>query len=627
MALATTAAATAAALYLDAKYHIRKDVATIRERNQVAAKVQKLAKQNRLSAYYQFEEQVLQRKDAPCLWYRPDPAQPAAVHSWTQTYDSVHRYAHFLLDQGVRPGDLVGSYLINSPDFIHNLLAIWAVGASSAMINYNLAGDGLIHCLKIANSKILIVDSDEGCQQRIHEVREKLDELGIRIVVLDEETQRSIEAREPRRPDDSYRDGVTPASPLFLLYTSGTTGLPKACALPTAAATAISFPRLRSTSLQPGDVWYDCMPFYHGTGGTLAVTCLLTGVTLAIGRKFSVRNFWRDIHDSSANAFAYVGETARYLLAAPPSPLDKSHKVRAMFGNGLRVDVWEKFRERFGIAVINEFFNSSEGMLSMVNVSRGPFHTAHVGHHGLLERRRFHNMYIPVEIDHDTGNIWRDPKTGFARRAPYEQGGEILVACKSTADFSYWNDPASTEKRFIRDVFRKGDVYYRTGDALRRDPDGRWFFMDRLGDTFRWKSENVSTAEVAEVLGHFDGIVEANVYGVELPSHDGRAGCAAVYIRPEMRGSFDYAALLRHARKGLPRYAVPIFLRLVEAPSLMHNGKQSKVAPRKEGVDPDKIAAGDSGKDHIVWSKPGAETYVPFTRNDWNELVAGRVRL
>ena len=151
--------------------------------------------------------------------------------------------------------------------------------------------------------------------------------------------------------------------------------------------------------------------------------------------------------------------------------------------------------------------------------------------------------------------------------------------------------------------------------------------VDRLGDTFRWKSENVSTAEVAEVLGRFGSIVEINVYGVELPNHDGRAGCAAIYISPELRTSFDYTGLLRHARQGLPRYAVPLFLRLIETPSLMHNGKQSKVAPRREGVDPDKIAAGDAAKDTILWIKPGSETYSPFTRSDWSSLTSGKVRL
>lgn len=296
----------------------------------------------------------------------------------------------------------------------------------------------------------------------------------------------------------------------------------------------------------------------------------------------------------------------------------------------MRPDVFSKFTERFNVPVVNEFFNSSEGMLSLLNVCRGPFHVGHVGHHGAIQRWRTRNLLIPVQIDHETGDrIWRDPQTGFARRNKYEEGGEIIVACQSQNDFvGYWNNPEATSKRFERDVFKKGDLYYRTGDSLRRDQDGRWFFMDRLGDTFRWKSENVSTAEVAEVLGHFPGLVEANVYGVEIPGHDGRAGCAAIYIRPEERASFDYAGLLMHARKGLPRYAVPLFLRVVESATPSHNNKQNKVGLRGEGVDLKKIAEGKAGRgDTILWLPPRAETYQPFLEKDWNSIVGGKVRL
>jgi acyl-CoA synthetase (AMP-forming)/AMP-acid ligase II len=589
-----------------------------------------IAKQNKRSLWYDFEEQALLRKDAPCLWYRTTPAEQVTSYSWTQTYDHTNRYAQFLLENGVQPGDLVGTYLINSPEFMFTMMATWAVGSAPALINYNLGGAGLVHCLKVTGGKILIVDEDQACQERVQEMRTQIEELGMRIIILDAETKARILTHEPTRPDNKFRDGVTGEFPIFLFYTSGTTGLPKACALPTGRAYGLGLPRLRSTGLKPGDVWYDCMPMYHGTGCTVTVGCMITGVTLAIGRKFSVRNFWRDIHDSQANAFVYVGETARYLLAAPPSPLDKGHKVRAMYGNGMRPDVWLKFQERFNVPTVNEFFNSTEGMFVLLNVCRGPFHAAHVGHQGALERRRTHNLYIPVEIDHESGDqIWRDPKTGFARRKPYEEGGEIIVACKSEKDFGgYWNNPEATQKRFERDVFKKGDLYYRTGDALRRDRDGRWFFMDRLGDTFRWKSENVSTAEVAEVLGRFPGVVEANVYGVEVPAHDGRAGCAAIYIRPEERATFNYIGLLAHARKALPRYAVPVFLRLIDAPTPMHNNKQNKVPLRNEGVDLRKIAAGNAGPaDVILWSKPGTGGYVPFTQNDWDAIAGGKVRL
>lgn len=292
------------------------------------------------------------------------------------------------------------------------------------------------------------------------------------------------------------------------------------------------------------------MPLYHGTGGVTAVTLLMGGYALCIGKKFSTSRFWSDIRDSKATWFVYVGETARYLLAAPPSPLDRAHNVRGMYGNGLRPDVWHKFRDRFGVPEVLEFFNSTEGMFGLSNYCKGDYLVGAVGHHGLLMCYFSRNLYVPVRVDQVTGEIDRNPKTGFAYREPYEKGGEIFVAVRKNASGleafrGYHNDDKATSKKYAYDVFKKGDMWYRTGDALRRTKDGRWYFMDRLGDTFRWKGENVSTAEVSEVVGKFPGIVEANVYGVLLPNHDGRAGCAAIYIDPNKRDQFDFSALLK----------------------------------------------------------------------------------
>lgn len=336
------------------------------------------------------------------------------------------------------------------------------------------------------------------------------------------------------------------------------------------------------------------MPLYHGTGIITTSTALLTGIGVAVAPRFSVSNFWPDIHDSESTMFIYVGETARYLLAAPPHPLERAHKLRLAYGNGLRPDVWHKLQTRFNIPEIAEFFNSSEGMLSLVVWSRNNYFNNCVGHHGLLYRKLTQNYFVPVKVDNDTGDIWRDPKSGFAQRTPYEEGGEILVACENKAAFGgYWNNEAATNKRFATDVFAKGDLWYRSGDALRRSPDGHWYFMDRLGDTFRWKSENVSTAEVAECLGRYRGIAEANVYGVELPGHEGRAGCAALHLQDLSQATqAEYLkGLLAHSRAQLPRYAVPVFLRIVKRSSHIHNHKQNKVGLRQEGVDPRKLGA------------------------------------
>ena len=204
----------------------------------------------------------------------------------------------------------------------------------------------------------------------------------------------------------------------------------------------------------------------------------------------------------------------------------------------------------------------------------------------------------------------------------------VAVPSETLSGFAgYYKNPTATSKKFARDVFKLGDLYYRSGDALRRDDDGRWFFLDRLGDTFRWKSENVSTAEVAIVLGDYPGIVEANIYGVLVPNHDGRAGCAALYIPTAERDSFDYAALLQYLRSKLPRYAIPVFLRLVGEMSPMHNNKQNKVPLRNEGADVEKIRQGVSPGDRMMWCPPGGKTYVEFGEREWESLTVGKAKL
>ena len=414
---------------------------------------------------------------------------------------------------------------------------------------------------------------------------------------------------------------------------SGTTGLPKGVPFQTQrtyiAATidnTILPPRYNSYPGPHGSRWYNCMPLYHGTGGVVSISALMTGKSIALGRRFSVRNFWPEIHASQSTFFSYVGETARYLLAAPPSPLDTTHRVRCIFGNGMRPDVWTRFQSRFAIPEIVEFFSSTEGVFAIVNYSRNVFTTNSVGHHGLLLRLLLHNTFIPVAIDPVTSSIVRSPSTGFATRVPYTLGGEILVAVPDQSAFAgYHNAPAATDKKFARDVFKTGDLYYRSGDALRRDDEGRWFFLDRLGDTYRWKSENVSTAEVAEALGAYPGVTEANVYGVRVPGHDGRAGCAAVATS----GPVDWKAFATFARGRLPRYAVPVFVRVVAAAMRTHNNKQNKVPLREEGVDPGlrgtKVVGGEA--DRVLWIPPRGEGYVEFGEEEWRALVAGKASL
>ncbi|KAI0503431.1 AMP-binding enzyme [Xylaria bambusicola] len=623
-------AATAAGLtYLDGKYHIRQDVQMIRAKRKGAKMLQKAIKEKRISPYYFFERHARAQPSEECIWWR------GGSYTWDAAYTRANQYAHFFRSQGVQANDLVSFFMINSPDFALAWMGLWAIGAAPALINHNLSQQALLHCLSIAESKLVLADGPEGLLARLDAVEGDLKASGVRVVKLSD-VRSEIEALPTTRLPDDLRAAVTPASAFGLFYTSGTTGLPKACIVPTTAgfmhgaAKECGFAYVTPTSdnaaLGRAERYYDCMPLYHGTGGISGMTQLLTGQTLCLAPKFSTSRFWEDVRASRATWFVYVGETLRYLLAAPPSPLDKQHSVRAIYGNGLRPDVWIPFRERFGIETIHEFFNSTEGILPLDNPARGDFRAHSVGHHGLLSRWRFHGILVPVAVDAETGDIVRDEKTGFATRVPYETGGEILVRQPPTitpAFPGYFKNEEATAKKFVYDVFRKGDCYYRTGDALRRDADGRWFFLDRLGDTFRWKGENVSTAEVSEVLGKYPGVSEATVYGVSVPGHDGKAGMAAIYINTDV-SNFDYKGLLRHARDHLPKYAVPVFLRQLAARSATHNNKQDKVPLKKAGIDPFQMN-GDS----LLWiSENGkGDDYMPFTSDEFLAIQVGQAKL
>ncbi|KAK5559549.1 hypothetical protein LTR46_002591 [Exophiala xenobiotica] len=630
MALATTAAVAAggwaAAAYLDAKFHFRKDMQAMKRLKRGEKEYARAVAEDKVNLWHVVEETCKKHWNRRAIWWRQ------RSYTFGEMHDECLRYAQWMLDQGVQPGELVGMYLTNSPHFMFVWFACMAIGAAPAFINYNLEGKALLHCLDVCQTRLLIVDDDAGCQKRIDESRADIEARGTKTAVLDGALKQRISSRPATRPADELRAGTKGSFPYCLIYTSGTTGLPKGCSFDLSRVWQIAGPVMPICDGIPGvDQWYNSMPLYHGTGAISTSCALLQGLSVAIAPKFSVSRFWNDIHDSGSTFFIYVGETARYLLNAPPHPLEREHKLRVAYGNGLRPDVWEKFQDRFNIPEIGEFFNSTEGMFSLFNYSRGPFFRGSVGHHGLLFRTILRNVYIPVKIDHETGDIWRDPKTGFAQRTSYDEGGEMIVAVPNKEAFQgYWRSQAATDKKFCTDVFKKGDIYYRSGDALRRDGDGRWYFLDRLGDTFRWKSENVSTAEVALTIGQYPGIAEANVYGVVVPNHEGRAGCAAIHLDPNHMGAaVDWNDMLRYMRTRLPRYAVPVFLRIVKASSHIHNHKQNKVPLRKEGVDPKLVGTEvKEGKDDVfLWAPPKVNAYIPFTEKDWEKLERKEARL
>lgn len=380
------------------------------------------------------------------------------------------------------------------------------------------------------------------------------------------------------------------------------------------------------------------MPIYHGTATLMAfIPSLVLGYTLAVGHRFSTKTFWPDVRSSGATIIQYVGETCRYLLAAPPqidpatgANIDKENRVRSAFGNGLRPDVWERFRERFGIETIAEFYSATEGPGALWNLSRNGYSSGAIGRGGPLVRMMSTIMgrgLAIVKLDWETDAPARDPANNYyctlvETNAPGELLYRIDPKHVEANYLGYHGNQKASSSKILRDVFKQGDAWFRTGDTVRIDSEGRAYFVDRIGDTFRWRSENVSTSEVSEVLGLHPAISEANVYGVELPHHDGRAGCAAITIHggvePNAELMRDIAA---HAQRGLPKFAVPLFLRVMRELEATGNNKQQKQGLRVQGVDPQKVAQ----EDRLYWLKNG--TYERYEVSDWERIRAGGVRL
>jgi acyl-CoA synthetase (AMP-forming)/AMP-acid ligase II len=381
------------------------------------------------------------------------------------------------------------------------------------------------------------------------------------------------------------------------------------------------------------------MPLYHSSAALLGFGNVMeAGGTVALGRKFSTKLFWDEVRASGATIVQYVGETCRYLLAAPSQVdpvtgenLDKKHNVRVAFGNGLRPDVWNKFKERFGIETIAEFYAATEGTLGTWNYSSNDFGRGAIGRNGSIYNTIMGLSVAVVELDVETEEPWRDPKTGLCKKVAAGEPGELLFkidASNIERRFQgYYNNKKATMAKVMRDVLSKGDAWFRTGDMVRWDGEGRVFFNDRIGDTFRWKSENVSTQEVSEAVGRHASVAEANVYGVQLPHHDGRAGCAAVVFDEGSGGIASpddrlLKSLAAHVRRELPRYALPLFLRVMPRVGMQMTGtnKQQKTSLQKEGV-----SLPEGAESAMYWLRD--DTYVPFTKKDWDEMSGGRVKL
>lgn len=525
----------------------------------------------------------------------------------------ANRFAAWAMAAGLTPGDTAALFLDNHPDVIAIWFGLSKVGVTTALINNNLRGDGLLHCLKTAQPSAII--SSEELSGAVEAIENDLEATPLGVLGKADLSGPALSSLPDRRPPRSIRAGLTGKDIALLIYTSGTTGLPKAARMSHARCLTMMSGFIDATGAGPGDRIYETLPLYHGTTGLCGVgTALLSGAAVVLRRKFSASQFWPDVLDNKVTMFVYVGELGRYLMKNPPSPLERDHRLRCAFGNGMRRDIWAAFTARTGVEKIIEFYGSTEGNISLINLDSRP------GAIGRIPPIIWNRMPVRlIDVDPATGVVHRTAD-GLCRQVPAGVPGEAIGKIEATDSrwrFDGYSEKAATEKKILRGVFEQGDAWFRSGDLLRQDEDGYFYFVDRLGDTFRWKSENVSTSEVEEVLSSCDFVNMPNVYGIEVPHAEGRAGMAAISLSTAP----DMDALYRHVTQALPAYARPVFLRVLPDAEITGTMKFRKTDLVRQAYVP------SPGRQDVWIIDPSAKTYRPITAADIEQIEAGTVRL
>jgi fatty-acyl-CoA synthase len=568
-------------------------------------------------------QRLLYHAIAECAQARPDaPALIAAGGGETLSYGALvaraDRYAGWARDQGLGKGETVCLIMPNRPEYLAIWLGLSSIGVVVALINTELRGHSLAHCIDIVTPKHVIVAAE--CAPQLASATAQL--IGRPTVWMHGESDggyaridHAIERYGGEPPAADARAPVTINDRALLIYTSGTTGLPKAANVSHRRLLQWSFWFAGLMHAQAGDRMYDCLPLFHSVGGVVATGALLVrGGSVLIRERFSARQFWDDVCANDCTIFQYIGELCRYLVNAPEHANERAHRLRLCCGNGLQADIWKKFQDRFAIPRILEFYASTEGNVSLYNVE---------GKIGAIGRvPPFLASRFPlalVQFDPAAGEPARDANGFCIRRGVNETGeaiGRISSAAQAGEGFEGYSERKDTEQKLLHDVFAHGDCWYRTGDLMRMDQSGFYYFVDRIGDTFRWKGENVATSEVAAAIMAFSGIAEANVYGVHIPGSEGAAGMAAIV--PD--GQLDVAALRAHLALRLPSYARPKFLRVAERLAVTSTFKHTKNELQRDGFDP------AATSDAIYFDDPASDAFVPLDQGLYERIRSGTLR-
>ncbi|MDO8297728.1 MAG: long-chain-acyl-CoA synthetase [Caulobacter sp.] len=595
------------------KARIAREVRFIKGLGRTLKWVKPIAPESRELICDDLEAAVDRHRDRPAITFEGQ----------TLTYGEMdalaNRYAHWAKEQGITRGQTVALFMPNRAEYLPIWYGLTKVGVATALINNNLTGAPLAHCLNISGALHCLVDAETcGAFEAVRgQLTKHVAQWTLGPMAGDRrDLVTALKSCSGLRPDRlTARGDLRGKDTALWIYTSGTTGLPKAARINHMRAQLYMRGFAGATGAVETDRIYQVLPLYHATGGLCGMgAALLTGGSIVLRKKFSTSQFWRDVHDEGCTMFVYIGELCRYLVNAPEDPLERGHKLRLAFGNGLRGDVWEQMVARFAIPQVLEFYGATEGNVSMFNFD------GHVGAIGRLPKwlKKRVNARL-VRFDIETEQPIRGPDGRCIECGP-DQIGECIGKIDTSdprTNFTGYADKAATEKKVLRDVFEKGDAWFRTGDLMRQDAEGYFYFIDRIGDTFRWKGENVSTGEVADRLAEAPGVVEANVYGVAVPGQDGRAGMVALTIDD----SFSLPDFWAQVDKALPPYAQPLFLRLQRQIETTGTFKYRKVDLVQEGYDPARV------RDPLYFRNPVKKAWTRISKAAFDKINDGGFRL
>ena len=529
-----------------------------------------------------------------------------------------NQVANWAIKKGYKTGDVVALLMENKPEFIFIWLGLSKLGITIACLNNNIKSKSLAHCIQTSKSKSLILSSDLIDN---YSSAEDLIDNQLSVYVSGDKVQgfENIDddnEKNTNRPNSSIRKTLTNSESLFYIYTSGTTGLPKASNFSHQKFAVGSGLQMFSLNMKSTDKTYLVLPLYHATGGVVGLgSTLFTGGTVVLRKKFSVEKFWEDCAKYNVTVITYIGELFRYLISAPKNEFEKQHNIRGMYGNGLRPDVWKVVQDRFGINNIIEFYGASEGNVSLTNVDS---RFGSIGRIPPYAKNALPTKIVKFDVVNE--KVVRN-EDGFCIECENDEAGEVIGLIpnedKFSGKFEGYTDKEATEKKILKDVFEKGDQWFSSGDLLKRDKDGYYFFVDRIGDTFRWKSENVATSEVSEAISTFVGVKEANVYGVLVPGEDGRAGMASIVPGEE----FSINGLYEHLSQHLPKYSIPVFIRISKEIEVTGTFKYKKTDLVKDGFDPSVV------KDQMYYASTSENDYIGLDANVFKKISDHELKL